>query len=78
MKRARRCRKCGCTDRKACVEFDETGEGYCCFWVAKNLCSACVDGDAVQARLLRAGLIGPQVAPFVVAPELRGYVARPR
>ena len=33
----RRCRKCMCTDRKACV--DE--EGNVCWWVEDDLCSHC-------------------------------------
>ena len=30
----RTCRKCGCTDLKACIEFDEKGRGFPCSWTA--------------------------------------------
>lgn len=32
----RKCRKCGCTDRRACLVLDVP-----CCWVAEDLCSAC-------------------------------------
>ena len=38
----RRCRACGCTDPRACVEMDiATGDCVPCHWVAADLCSAC-------------------------------------
>lgn len=37
----RTCRRCGCTDDRACVT-----EGEACHWVDADLCSAC--GDAAQ------------------------------
>jgi hypothetical protein len=48
----RRCRKCGCTDERACI----TAEGPC-HWVAADLCSAC-DGPL---------LYGPGGEPLVAA-----------
>lgn len=33
-----RCRICGCTDWRACVDDD----GETCFWVEQDLCSACI------------------------------------
>lgn len=33
----RRCRKCGCTDEYGCAEG--------CYWVAEDLCSACVSDE---------------------------------
>ncbi len=32
----RKCRKCGCTEKRACVK-----EGTPCHWVERDLCSAC-------------------------------------
>ena len=38
------CRKCGCTDDRACVT-----DGVPCHWVAPGLCSACVRvGDLID------------------------------
>jgi len=67
----RTCRKCGCTDLKACIEFDEKGRGFPCSWTAPaaNLCSACVRGTSHLVD---------RAAPVVVAPQLAGAVARPR
>jgi len=48
----RRCRKCGCTDERACI----TREGPC-YWVAADLCSACD----------RPLLYGPGGEPLVAA-----------
>lgn len=36
----RKCRKCGCTQFNACVSKED---GFMtCYWVEKDLCSACV------------------------------------
>lgn len=37
----RRCRVCGCTDERACVEMDLHGDCVPCHWVADDLCSSC-------------------------------------
>jgi hypothetical protein len=45
MKGGRRCRKCGCTQFKACVRKKRGTHviaGNTCFWVEPDLCSACV------------------------------------
>jgi hypothetical protein len=34
----RTCRVCGCTDNRACVD---AATGDACYWVDKDLCSAC-------------------------------------
>jgi hypothetical protein len=36
----RKCRVCGCTDNRACVDEN----GVPCHWIEPDLCSACVDG----------------------------------
>lgn len=38
----RKCRDCGCTHHKPCVDRD----GYPCSWVAEDLCSACLPQEA--------------------------------
>lgn len=78
MKRARKCRKCGCTERKACIEFDSKGRGYGCRWSRIDddgyLCTGCdVEGPAFFRKLYDL-----PSKPFVVAPQLAGYVARSR
>ena len=37
----RRCRVCGCTDERACVEMDIQGDCMPCHWVEPDLCSSC-------------------------------------
>lgn len=78
MKRARACRKCGCTERKACIEFDSKGLGWPCYWVSADVCSAC-DGKVCLPRP-PPGIFSDDEAPvpLVVEPQLAGYVARPR
>lgn len=39
----RRCRVCGCTDERACVEMDLLGDCIPCHWVEPDLCSTCAD-----------------------------------
>lgn len=71
MKRAAKCRKCGCTDKKACIEFDAEGRGFACGWATADVCSACVRGVAHLGE-------HPARNTHVVAPQLAGMVARPR
>ncbi len=40
----RRCRVCGCTDKRSCVEMDAFGDCKPCHWVESDLCSTCA-GD---------------------------------
>ena len=75
MKRAQQCRKCGCDERHACIEFDSKGRGYPCWWVEKGLCSACFE---VSGRAALLAALTEKAVPLVVAPQLAGYVARPR
>lgn len=42
------CRKCGCTDDRACVDL----WGDACWWVAEDLCSACGPPDPGPASSL--------------------------
>jgi cytochrome c5 len=64
----RSCRVCGCTDARACWDW-ETGP---CHWVAADLCSACSFGGPAAApghgpdddwdSPIAAGLAGPDDA----------------
>lgn len=49
----RRCRRCGCTDERACIGFD----GQPCHWSSLDppICSTCADKEALRAaaRFLR-------------------------
>lgn len=40
MKPERRCRVCGCTEFRACIDRDTAQP---CHWIADDLCSACSD-----------------------------------
>lgn len=80
MKKARKCRKCGCTETKACIIFDERGRGFPCCWVEiasdgsvelGSLCNAC----APNLGRPFSAFVGQAV---VVAPQLAGMIARPR
>ena len=42
----RRCRVCGCTDADCTQCVRKTGQP--CYWVAEDLCSACIDETIVQ------------------------------
>lgn len=46
----RRCRVCGCTDERGCVEPDLVGGWSTCWWVESDLCSMC--------RTALAGTVG--------------------
>ena len=46
-KSVRRCRVCGCTERDCSRCIEKTGQP--CSWVAKDLCSACVDRVATDS-----------------------------
>ena len=51
---ARSCRKCGCTDRTACVS-----DGLPCWWHEEDLCSVCAgvhDHDHLVAALAPLGI----------------------
>lgn len=37
----RRCRVCGCTDERPCVELDFWADCVPCHWVKSDLCSSC-------------------------------------
>lgn len=41
----RRCRVCGCTDERACIEMDMLGDCVPCHWVEPDLCSTCAPED---------------------------------
>ena len=47
----RRCRFCGCTDGHACV-----GEFGNCQWVLDDVCSFCVEHDAIADFVLHSRL----------------------
>lgn len=51
--RPRRCRVCGCTDDRACIDA-ATGEA--CHWAEPGLCSACAMPRAEIRRRARAAL----------------------
>jgi len=55
----RRCRVCGCTERAACPGG--------CYWVAEDVCSACVvfddDEDEVCGNVPPASPDGPPIRP---------------
>ena len=77
MKKARACRKCGCTETKSCIEFDSKGRGYPCWWYSADVCSACVPDHKPMLPLASPFEELPPM-PLVVAPQLAGYVARAR
>lgn len=60
-----KCVRCGCTEEKACIQFDTEGVPRGCSWVHKEgqrpLCSGCQHQQ-----------------PVADAAPLHGYVARPR
>jgi hypothetical protein len=62
MSRKRRCRECSCTDDDCSGCIERTGEP--CYWVAADLCSACIgramDG-ATFAHAVRSGALRPLV-----------------
>jgi hypothetical protein len=78
VKRAKKCRKCGCSERKACIEFDERGRGWPCYWVSADICSGCDSKPRLPPP--PPGLFSDEEkpVPFVVAPQLAGMIARPR
>ena len=52
---ARRCRKCGCTDDRACPGG--------CWWVAEDLCSSCDPNYASAVGSLVRSEMPPQPVP---------------
>lgn len=70
MKKPRKCRKCGCTENKACIEFDAEGRGRPCGWSEDDstICTAC-EPEPLLMHLR---------PPLVVAPQLAGMIARHR
>lgn len=72
MKHAKKCRKCGCTEASACVEFDANGRGWPCFWSNADTCSACMPAMPLRQETVLG------IPPLVVAPQLAGMVARRR
>lgn len=77
MKRPLRCRKCGCDDKHACIEFDAKGRGWPCYWASAEVCSACEGKERLPPMPAMFTDEDEQV-PFVIAPQLAGYIARPR
>lgn len=80
----RTCTNCGCTDGRACLEFDAEGYAYPCFWVAEALCSACgfeehtpadESPEVVQAMRVKVSATSRRA---LKVPRLAGMVARPR
>ena len=45
----RQCKHCGCTDLRACVDLES---GTTCAWVLPDVCSFCVEQDAVADFIL--------------------------
>lgn len=79
----RACSKCGCTEKRACLEFDAEGYAHACYWVTAHGCSACTfiahierPDQGVETRLIVQ--IGKRKRQFLRVPELAGMVARPR
>lgn len=71
------CRKCGCTEQSACVEFDAEGYAHACCWWEADLCSACTF-DTAGTRDAMVVQVGKRKRQFLRVPELAGMVARPR
>ncbi len=49
---SRKCRVCGCDDLHACI----TGAGPC-YWVAKDLCSACVGKEKAPMPAVKSKIV---------------------
>jgi hypothetical protein len=85
--KGRSCEGCGCTDGRACLEFDAKGYAHACYWVATDFCSACMFGEHVEPPDFDEGVDTRITAPagkrgkafkYLRVPELAGMVARPR
>jgi hypothetical protein len=75
----RACAKCGCTEKRACLEFDAEGYAHPCHWYEDDLCSACVP-DEQPSSGMRSGMVrvGKGGRGYLRAAWLAGMVARPR
>jgi hypothetical protein len=52
----RKCRVCGCTDNDCRKCIEKTGEP--CYWVEKDLCSACAGAPPMSRIIMRIKCLG--------------------
>lgn len=79
------CRKCGCTEELACIEFDAEGYAHPCYWASADTCSACVHGvyepppgSSLETERARRVRVSSSSRRALRVPALAGTVARPR
>ena len=53
-----KCKRCGCTDHKACSVLDPCGDRVGCFWITRGLCSNCATWSEVKEFILKGGAVG--------------------
>lgn len=78
---SRDCTLCGCTEDKACLEFDADGVAHPCYWFSTDLCSACAFGEWVEPPEFDDGAdttFKKKNGKPLIVPELAGRVARSR